>query len=76
MLDVGFRWQEMTFSDKNRVKTEESVLFPFKKSHVKPGTVLIETVLSGDPLYFFSNAAEPISSVSIRFRPEPLIVPR
>ena len=30
---------------------EESVLFPFEKIRVKPGTVLIETVLSGDPLY-------------------------
>ena len=28
---------------------EESVLFPFKKIRVKPRTVLIETVLSGDP---------------------------
>ena len=27
------------------------MLFPFEKIRVKPGTVLIETVLSGDPLY-------------------------
>ena len=27
------------------------MLFPFKKIRVKPGTVLSETVLSGDPLY-------------------------
>ena len=31
LLDLGFMWQEMFISDKNRVK---------------PGTVLIETVLS------------------------------
>ena len=28
------------------------MLFPFEKIRVKPGTVLIETVLSGDPLYW------------------------
>ena len=27
------------------------MLFPFEKIRVKPGTVLIETVLSGYPLY-------------------------
>jgi hypothetical protein len=37
VLDLDFRWQEMCFSDKNRVKL---------------GTVLIETVLSGDYLYY------------------------
>jgi hypothetical protein len=31
---------------------EESVLFPLEKSRVKLGTVLIETVLSGDYLYY------------------------
>ena len=30
---------------------EESVLFPLEKTRVKPGTVLIETVLSRDSLY-------------------------
>ena len=30
---------------------EDSVLFPLEKTCVKPGTVLIETVLSGDFLY-------------------------
>ena len=30
---------------------EESVLFPIEKPRVKQGTVLIETVLSGDILY-------------------------
>ena len=30
---------------------EDSVLFPLEKTRVKPGTVLIETVLSGDSLY-------------------------
>ena len=30
---------------------EESVLFSLEKTRVKPGTVLIETVLSGDTLY-------------------------
>ena len=30
---------------------EESVLFPLEKTRVKLGTVLIETVLSGDSLY-------------------------
>ena len=34
---------------------EESVLFPFEKIRVKPRTVLIETVLSGDPLITYSN---------------------
>ena len=28
------------------------MLFPLQKKRVKPGTVLIETVLSGDSLYF------------------------
>ena len=31
---------------------EESVLFLFEKTRVKPGTLLIETVLSGDSLYY------------------------
>ena len=35
----------MTFSD----KIEESKLFPFEKIRVKPRTVQIKTVLSGDP---------------------------
>ena len=30
---------------------EEFVIFPLEKTRVKPGTVLIETVLSGDYLY-------------------------
>ena len=30
---------------------EASVQFPLGKNHVKPGTVLIVTVLSGDSLY-------------------------
>ena len=51
MLDLGFRWQEMTFSDKNRVKSRNPCYFLSKKIRVKLGTVLIETVLSGDPLY-------------------------
>ena len=33
----------------------ESVIFPSEKIFVKPGTMLIETLLSGDPLYFSSN---------------------
>ena len=38
---------------------EESVLFPLeKKTRVKPGTVLIETVLSEDSLYTYSEPAE------------------
>ena len=42
----------MTFSVKTVLNQGiRSVLFPFKKIRVKPGTVLIETVLSGDPLY-------------------------
>ena len=35
---------------------EESMLFPLQKNCVKPGTVLIETVLSGDSLYFSLDA--------------------
>ena len=30
---------------------EESVIFSLEKTSVKPGNVLIETVLSGDTLY-------------------------
>ena len=30
------------------------MLFPLEKTRVKPGTVLIETVLSGDSLYLIS----------------------
>ena len=33
------------------------MLFPFKKIRVKPGTVLIETVLSEDSLYFLFSSA-------------------
>ena len=33
----------------------ESVIFPSEKIFVKPGTMLIETLLSGDPLYYSSN---------------------
>ena len=51
LLNMSFRWQEMIFIDKKPCKIEESVVYPFEKIHVKPGTVLIETVLSGDPLY-------------------------
>ena len=36
---------------------EESVLFPLEKIRVKPRTVLIETVLSGDPLYQLNSTA-------------------
>ena len=32
------------------------MLFPLQKNCVKPGTVLIETVLSGDSLYFSLDA--------------------
>ena len=39
----------MTFSDKTRVKSRNPCYFLLKKIRVKPGTVLIETVLSGDP---------------------------
>ena len=35
---------------------EESELFPLEKTCVKTGTVLIETVLSGDSLYFSLDA--------------------
>ena len=30
------------------------MLFPVEKKHVKQGTMLIETMLNGDPLYFRS----------------------
>ena len=46
LLDTGFKWQEITFSDKNRVKSRNPCYFLSKKS------VLIETVLSKDPLYY------------------------
>ena len=36
------------------------MLFPFKKICVKPGTVLIETVLSGDSLYIAIMYLPPI----------------
>ena len=51
-LDLDFRWQEMCFYDKNCVKWRNPCYFLYKKS-VKPGTMLIETVLSGDSLYQF-----------------------
>ena len=34
---------------------EESLLFPLEKNSVKPGTVLIESVSSGDHLYLISK---------------------
>ena len=46
-----FSWQEMCFSDKNSVKWRNLCYFLLKKDRVKPGTVLIETVLSRDCLY-------------------------
>ena len=30
------------------------MLFPLEKTRIKPGTMLIETVLSGDSLYMYS----------------------
>ena len=34
---------------------EELVIFPSEKTRVKLGTMLIETLLSGNPLYYLSN---------------------
>ena len=45
---------------------EEVVLFPFKKIRVKPSTVLIETVLSGDPLYL--NSAFSSSKIKVTLK--------
>ena len=39
---------------------EEFVLFPLEKKRVKPGTVLIETVLSRDSLYIAIMYLPPI----------------
>ena len=50
LLDLGFMWQDVFISDKNRVKCRNPCHFLLKKS-VKPGTVLIETVLFGDSLH-------------------------
>ena len=43
----------MTFSDKNCVKSRNPSYFLTKQIRVKQGTMLIETVLSGDPLYYW-----------------------
>ena len=45
---------------------EEVVLIPFKKIRVKPRTVLIETVLSGDPLYL--NSAFSSSKIKVTLK--------
>ena len=39
------------------------MLFTFKKIRVKPGTVLIEIVLSGDPLYLVKNITPKLSKL-------------
>ena len=51
VLDLDFRWQEVGFLIKKTLLNREIHAFSFiKKTRVKQGTMLIETVLSRDYL--------------------------
>ena len=45
----------------------ESVIFPSEKTLVKLGTLLIETLLSGDPLYYSSKIKGHFIYISFSF---------
>ena len=45
--------KNLTFFEENLVKSRNPSYFLTKQIRVKQGTMLIETVLSGDPLYYW-----------------------
>ena len=49
LLDVGFRWQEMTFSDKNCVKSRNPCYFLSKKSVLNRGPCWLKPCYPGTP---------------------------
>ena len=51
-LDLGFRWQQMCFSDKKGVIWRNPCYFFWEKNSFKSGTMLMETVLFGDLLHY------------------------